>query len=93
VRFWLARCCSRAFGRAREALHASRKGVLTEEHRPKVFTSKRPHSLGTFLMDGTVAGAWWHRGDRVEVEPWEPIADATRRELDGEAARLARFMS
>ena len=72
-------------------VHARRTGILPEEHRSKVFTSKRPQSLGTFLVDGVVAGAWWYADGRVELEPFERIDRTTRRELDAEAARLARF--
>ena len=39
-------------------VHARRKGVIAEEHRPLVFNTKTPHSVPTFLVDGTVAGTW-----------------------------------
>ena len=37
-------------------VHARRTGILPEEYRPRVFSTKTPHSVGTFLVDGAVAG-------------------------------------
>jgi hypothetical protein len=39
-------------------VHARRTGILPEEHRPKVFNTKTPQSVPTFLVDGRVEGAW-----------------------------------
>ena len=39
-------------------------------------TSKNPHSLPTFLVDGAVAGTWRHRDGQIELEPFEPPLDA-----------------
>ena len=41
-------------------VHARRTGILPEEHRPKLFNTKTPHSFDTFLVDGRVAGTWRH---------------------------------
>ena len=38
--------------------HARRALILPEEHRPKIFHTKMPQSIGTFLVDGAVAGTW-----------------------------------
>ena len=77
-------------------VHARRSGILPEKYRSLVFDVKRPHSVGTFLVDGSVAGTWRSRacvslhaaGRVVRLER------ATARELrgsvtDGEA-RLRR---
>jgi len=72
-------------------VHARRTGILPEEHRPKVFSKKTPHSVGTFLVDGAVAGTWWYEGGTVRTEPFERLDAATRRELAEEAERLAAF--
>src|SRR5205814_1037106 len=45
-------------------VHARRTGILAEEHRPKVFNSRTPQSVNTFLVDGRVAGTWRHDGRR-----------------------------
>jgi hypothetical protein len=72
-------------------VHARRKGVIAEEHRPRIFNTKTPHSLATFLVDGTVAGTWRYDKGQVRVEPFEPLPPALRAEVDDEAARMARF--
>jgi Winged helix DNA-binding domain len=72
-------------------VHARRTQVLPERHRPRIFSSKTPHSFPTFLVDGAVAGTWRHQGGRVELEPFEPLPRATRRQLEEEAERLAAF--
>jgi len=69
--------------------HARRTGILPEEHRPKVFSTKRPQSVGTFLVDGAVAGSWTHEAGEVRTEPFERLDSAVRRELADEAERLA----
>ena len=38
--------------------HARRAEILPEEHRTKVFHTKMPQSIGTYLVDGAVAGTW-----------------------------------
>lgn len=72
-------------------VHARRTGVLAERFRPRVFSTKRPQSVGTFLVDGSVAGTWRYDGGRVRWEAFELLDRTTRREVDGEAARLAAF--
>jgi hypothetical protein len=72
-------------------VHARRAQVLPERFRNLVFNTKTPHSVSTFLVDGAVAGTWRFDGGRIRLEPYEPIPRSQRRELDGEAARLAAF--
>ena len=72
-------------------VHARRKRVLAEEHRPLVFSAKTPHSVGTFLADGTVAGTWRYEDGKVAVRPFDPLPQPVRDEVDDEAARLAAF--
>jgi hypothetical protein len=69
-------------------VHARRTGVLPEEHRPKLFSTRTPHSFPSFLVDGAVAGKWRHERGRIEVEPFGRLDAATRRALDEEAERL-----
>jgi hypothetical protein len=47
--------------------------------------------MGTFLVDGQVAGTWRFADGRVEVSPFEPLSATHRRAVDGEAERLAAF--
>jgi hypothetical protein len=70
--------------------HARRALILPEEHRAKIFNTKMPQSVGTFLVDGAVAGAWRPDGT---IEPFEDLSAAVRRQVEAEAARLADFLA
>jgi len=72
-------------------VHARRTGILPEPYRPRIFTSKTPHSVGTFLVDGAVAGTWRPERGRIVTKPFARLSRETRRELDEEAERLAEF--
>jgi Winged helix DNA-binding domain len=77
-------------------VHARRTQILPERFRPLVFNTKTPHSVNTFLVDGSVAGKW--RAERagsraiLVLEPFEPLPRAARAELAEEAERLVRFV-
>jgi hypothetical protein len=71
--------------------HARRTGVLPEEHRPKVFNTRTPQSVNTFLVDGEVAGNWRHENRSITIEPFGRLDRRTRRELNEEAERLAEL--
>ena len=72
-------------------VHARRKGVIAEEHRPRVFNTRTPHSVCTFLVDGKVAGTWRYEKGEVRLAPFEPLAPAVLGEVEEEADRLAAF--
>jgi hypothetical protein len=72
-------------------VHARRTGVLPEDLRPRVFSTRKPHGTPVVLVDGAVAGEWRYADGRVTVEPWTNLDRATRREVDDEAQRLAAF--
>ncbi|TME57117.1 MAG: winged helix DNA-binding domain-containing protein [Chloroflexi bacterium] len=72
-------------------IHARRTQVMPEQYRPIVFSTKTPHSMPVFLIDGAVAGTWRYEGGPVRVDPFEPIPRVTRRELDDESSALAAF--
>jgi len=69
-------------------VHARRALILPEEHRPKIFNTKMPQSVGTFLVDGQVKGAWRMDGT---IEPFEPLTAKQRKAVDAEARRLVGF--
>jgi hypothetical protein len=75
---------------------ARRTGILPEPYRPLIFNTRTPHSVGTFLVDGSVAGSWRveRSGDRAvfRYAPFERIPAAADRELREEAAGLVRFV-
>ena len=70
-------------------VHARRTQILPEAHRPRVFNTKTPHSVNTFLVDGQVAGAWRFADDAILLEPFGHLAAADRRALEEEAEGLA----
>ncbi len=73
--------------------HARRSGILPEEHRPKVFSTKTPQSVSTFLVDGAVAGVWRPEKDGIAVEPFGRLPTSARRELSEETERLAALLA
>jgi hypothetical protein len=72
-------------------VHARRTGILPEEHRPKVFNTRTPQSVPTFLVDGRVAGTWRYEKGKIKTKPFSRLDAAIRRELRGEAERLAEL--
>ena len=70
-------------------VHARRTGILPEEYRPCVFSTKTPHSVGTFLVDGAVAGTWRYDRGKVTTSEFKRLDPGTRREVREEAERLA----
>jgi hypothetical protein len=78
---------------ATQLAHARRTQILPERHRAKVFNTKTPHSLQTFLVDGQAAGIWKLDRGGVKLEPFERLSREARKQLDDEAERLAAFLS
>ncbi len=72
-------------------VHARRSGILPEEHRPKVFNTRTPHSVATFLVDGRVAGTWRYEKGKVKIEPFGRLEAAARRALREESERLVEL--
>jgi DNA glycosylase AlkZ-like len=72
-------------------VHARRTQILPERFRPRIFSTKTPHSAPTFLVDGQVAGTWRVERGAIRVTPFERLRRETRHELDEEAERLLAF--
>jgi hypothetical protein len=72
-------------------VHARRTGVLPEEYRPRIFSTKTPHSVGTFLVDGSVAGTWRYERGRVATAPLRRLDRTTLREVAEEATRTGEL--
>jgi len=72
-------------------VHARRTGVLPEQFRPRIFSSKRPFSMHTFLLDGAVAGAWRYEKGRIELELFRRLTRSEREALEPEREALAAF--
>lgn len=74
-------------------VHARRTQVIAEEHRPEIFTSRKPHSDATFLVDGRVAGTWRAAHGDVALTSFAPIPVRFLRDLDDERRRLATWFA
>jgi hypothetical protein len=72
-------------------VHARRTQILPERYRARIFNTRNPQSVNTFLVDGQVAGTWRHENGRVRIEPFGRLPKDVRAELDDEAERLAAF--
>lgn len=72
-------------------VHARRTGLLPEHHRPRVFSSRNPFSVGTYLVDGAVVGAWSVRDGRIELDPYESLTTRDQRAVDREREALEAF--
>jgi hypothetical protein len=72
-------------------VHARRTGILPEEHRPKVFSTRTPQSVPTFLVGGRVAGTWRYEKGKVKTKAFARLDAAAKRELREEADRLAEL--
>lgn len=72
-------------------VHARRTGILPEEHRPRVFSTRNPFSVGTYLVDGRVVGAWSLVDGRIVLDPFEAIPARDARAVERERAALEAF--
>jgi hypothetical protein len=72
-------------------VHARRAGILPEEHRPRVFSTKNPFSVGACLVGGRVVGAWSLVESRIVLDPFETMSKADQRAVEAERRRLEAF--
>ena len=72
-------------------VHARRTGLLPEAFRGRVFSTKNPFSVGTYLVDGSVAGGWSLRDGRIELDPFVDVSAPVQREIERERAALEAF--
>jgi hypothetical protein len=72
-------------------VHARRAGILREEYRPRIFSIRKPFSVGTYLVDGSVAGAWSLRDGRVELDPYEELRTSEQPAVEREREALEAF--
>jgi hypothetical protein len=69
-----------------------RERILPKAYR-KTVIQRNGDVQPTFLVDGFVAGTWRERSRRVELEPFEPLPRAARRDVEAEAKRLEAFLA
>ncbi|MFI5254718.1 MAG: winged helix DNA-binding domain-containing protein [Candidatus Limnocylindrales bacterium] len=72
-------------------VHARRAGILPEPHRGRVFSIRNPFSVGTYLVDGVVAGAWSVRDGRIVLDPYEELTALDQRAVEREREALEAF--
>jgi hypothetical protein len=71
--------------------HCRRAGVLPEEHRSAIFSTRNPFSVGTVLVDGQVRATWRPVDGRIEVSELERLGRADRAAVAAETAALEDF--
>jgi Winged helix DNA-binding domain len=72
-------------------VHARRTGLLPEAHRPRVFSTKNPFSVGVYLVDGRAAGAWSLTDGRILLDPFEKLSRRDELAVERERAALEAF--
>jgi len=72
-------------------VHVRRTGLLPEAYRPRVFSTRNPFSVGTYLVDGVVAGAWSVKEGRVLLDPFEDLTARDRHAVEREREALETF--
>ena len=71
--------------------HCRRSGILSEEFRKAIFHTKIPQSVGTVLVEGSVAATWAWRNGHVEFDELASLTKRQRLEVTDEAERLTAF--
>ncbi len=71
--------------------HCRRSGILPEAFRTAIFHTRIPQSVGTVLVDGSVAATWAWRDDHVEVDELAKLTAVKRRAVAREADQLTAF--
>ena len=72
-------------------VHARRTGLLPEPHRPRIFNTKNPFSVGTYLVDGRVVGGWSVVEGRIRLDPYEKVSASDAKAVERERAALQQF--
>ena len=72
-------------------VHARRTRLLPEPYRPLVFSVRKPFSVGTYLVDGVVAGSWSAKDGRIVLDPFEDLSARDRRAVEREREALEAF--
>ncbi len=74
-------------------VHCRRSRILSEDFRKLIFHTKIPQSVGTVLVDGSVAATWAWRNEHVEFDELAKLTARQRRDVAAEAKRLTEFYS
>jgi hypothetical protein len=71
--------------------HRDRSRILPDEYYETVIRRKNATTLATFTVDGFVAGSWRMDGSKLRIEPFAPLPQRVRRDVDAEGDRLRAF--
>jgi len=72
--------------------HADRRHVLPDDARAR-WTGANGGAGNAVFVDGFMAGLWWHRDGRVELELLRDLTRGARAELDGEVSRVEKLLA
>jgi len=72
--------------------HADRRHVATDEARRR-WMGSNGGVAATLFVDGFLAGLWWHKAGRVDVETFRPLDRAERGELEDEVGRVEALLA
>ena len=72
-------------------VHARRTGILPEAYRPRIFSIRNPFSVGAYLVDGVVAGAWSVKAGKIQLDPFEELSARDGRAVEREREALEAF--
>lgn len=72
-------------------VHARRTGLLPEAYRPRIFSVRNPFSVGTYLVDGVVSGAWSAKDGRIVLDPFAELTARDARAVEREREALETF--
>ncbi len=68
--------------------HRDRSRIVPNEYVDAVFNKRNATTKNTFTVDGFVAGAWRVERRKLVLEPFAPLPQRVRQEVDAEGERL-----
>ena len=68
--------------------HRDRSRIVPNEYVDAVFNKRNATTKNTFTVDGFVAGAWRVERRKLVLEPFAPLPQRVRQEVDAEGDRL-----
>jgi hypothetical protein len=72
--------------------HADRERIAPDDTRRK-WMGANGAMANTLFVDGLLAGAWRHDGDRFEVEPYRSLSASQLRAVEQEKERVATLLA
>ena len=72
-------------------VHARRTALVPEAHRARMFSIRKPFSVGAVLVDGRVVAGWSSKDGRVVVDPYEDVPARDARAMETEREALEAF--